>query len=105
MRPTYLIFLLLLGNILQAQTLVFGKITDAESNEPLPYVNIGIPGASIGTVSDEQGYYLIEIPPDKIIDSLYFSMVALPFKALKLIKLKEQTRSCSTLHLIQKLLL
>ena len=84
MRPTYLIFLLLLGNILQAQTLVFGKITDAKSNEPLPYVNIGIPGAGIGTVSDEQGYYLIEIPPDKIIDSLYFSMVGFAFQSFKI---------------------
>lgn len=84
MRPTYLIFLLLLGNILQAQTLVFGKITDAESNEPLPYVNIGIPGAGIGTVSDEQGYYLIEVPPDKIIDSLYFSMVGFAFQSFKI---------------------
>ena len=43
MRLTYLIFFLLLGNILQAQTLVFGKITDAELNEALPFVNIGIP--------------------------------------------------------------
>ena len=53
MRFTYFIFLLLLGNTLQAQTLVFGKIIDAEFNEPLPYVNIGIPGAGIVTVSDE----------------------------------------------------
>ena len=53
MRPTYFIFFLLIGSILQAQTMVFGKITDAEFNEPLPFVNIGIPGAGIGTVSDE----------------------------------------------------
>ena len=84
MRPTYLIFLLLLGNILQAQTVVFGKITDAEFNEPLPYVNIGIPGAGIGTVSDEQGYYLLEIPLDKINDSLYFSMVGFAFQSFKI---------------------
>ena len=84
MRLTYLIFFLLLGNILQAQTLVFGKITDAELNETLPFVNIGIPRAGIGTVSDEQGYYLLEIPPDKVNDSIYFSMVGFGFQSFKI---------------------
>ena len=84
MRFTYFIFLLLLGNTLKAQSLVFGKIIDAEFNEPLPYVNIGIPGAGIGTVSDEQGYYLLEIPPGNINDSLYFSMVGFAFQSFKI---------------------
>lgn len=84
MRPTYLIFFLLLGYILQAQTMVFGKIIDAEFNEPLPYVNIGIPGAGIGTVSDEAGYYLLEIPNNKINDSLYFSMVGFASQNFKI---------------------
>ena len=84
MRPTYLIFFLLLGYILQAQTMVFGKIIDAEFKEPLPYVNIGIPGAGIGTVSDEAGYYLLEIPNDKINDSLYFSMVGFASQNFKI---------------------
>ena len=84
MRPTYFILFLLLGNLLQAQTMVFGKITDAEFNQPLPYVNIGIPGAGIGTVSDEQGYYSLEIPPNNIKDSLYFSMVGFAFQSFKI---------------------
>ena len=84
MRPTYFIFFLLIGSILQAQTMVFGKITDAEFNEPLPFVNIGIPGAGIGTVSDEQGYYLLEIPSDKVNYSIYFSMVGFAFQSFKI---------------------
>lgn len=84
MRPTYLIFLFFLGNILYAQTTIFGKITDAEFNEPLPYVNIGIPGAGIGTVSDEAGYYLLEVPNHKINDSLYFSMVGFASQSFKI---------------------
>ena len=89
MRPTYLIFLFLLGNILYAQTTIFGKITDAEFDAPLPYVNIGIPGAGIGTVSDEAGYYLLEIPNDKINDSLYFSMVGFASQSFKIDQLDE----------------
>lgn len=45
MRLTYLILFLLLGNILQAQTMVIGKIIDAEFIEAFPFVNIWIPGA------------------------------------------------------------
>ena len=64
--------------------MVFGKITDAKFNEPLPFVNIGIPGAGIGTVSDEQGYYLLEIPSDKVNDSIYFSMVGFALQSFKI---------------------
>jgi hypothetical protein len=45
MRLTYLILFLLLGNILQAQTMVIGKIIDTEFIEAFPFVNIWIPGA------------------------------------------------------------
>lgn len=75
MRPTYFTFLFLLGTLLHAQTQIFGKITDVEFNAPLPYVNIGIPNAGIGTVSDEDGYYLLEIPKSLINKELRFSMV------------------------------
>lgn len=40
-----------------------GKVVDSETKEPLPYVNIGIFGKGIGTVSDEEG--LFHLPIDK----------------------------------------
>ena len=102
MRLTYFIFFLLLGNILQAQTMVFGKITDAEFIEALPYVNIGIPGAGIGTVSDEQGYYLLEIHPDKVNDSIYFSMVGFAFQSFKIDQIEGTKEKLLNVHFNQK---
>ncbi|MGB1449864.1 MAG: carboxypeptidase-like regulatory domain-containing protein [Flavobacteriaceae bacterium] len=75
MRPTYFTLLLFLGSILHAQIQIIGKITDGEFNDPLPYVNIGIPNAGIGTVSDEEGYFLLDIPANLIQKELRFSMV------------------------------
>jgi hypothetical protein len=74
MKPT-LFCLLLLCLPIQAQQLVFGQIHDAEFNTPLPYVNIGIPDQGIGTVSDEEGYYQLEIPDNLSSASILFSMV------------------------------
>ncbi len=34
---------------------------DARTKNPIPYVNIGIAGKNIGTVSDEQGNFVLEI--------------------------------------------
>ncbi|WKN32350.1 mucoidy inhibitor MuiA family protein [Porifericola rhodea] len=41
---------------------VRGKISDAETGEPLPGVNILIKGTSVGTVTDVNGEYHISIP-------------------------------------------
>lgn len=75
LSTSFFLFLFHLGHPLFAQTLVFGKITDAAFDAPLPYVNIGIPEAGIGTVSDEEGYYLLEIPTQFLDNEIRFSMV------------------------------
>ena len=38
-----------------------GQILDAKTEQPLPYVNIGIIGKGVGTVSDEEGFFYLEI--------------------------------------------
>ena len=35
-----------------------GKVLDATSNEPLPFVNIVVSGTSIGTVTDIDGHFV-----------------------------------------------
>jgi iron complex outermembrane receptor protein len=37
-----------------------GKILDLETKEPLPFVNIQIEGETLGTVSDEDGYFIFK---------------------------------------------
>ncbi|HWP81431.1 MAG TPA: TonB-dependent receptor [Bacteroidota bacterium] len=43
---------------------VSGKVTDAETQDPLPFVNIVVKGTSLGTATDESGQYTLRnIPP------------------------------------------
>ena len=63
-----------LGQFALAQkTIVTGKVIDAETEEPLPYVNVFFKGSKIGTTSDLNGYYRIETY--YATDSLQASMV------------------------------
>ena len=62
----YVLFLLvLILNYVSGfgQTELIGQVIDALTEEPIPYVNIGLVDENIGTVSDEQGYFQLEIDP------------------------------------------
>ena len=54
---------------------VEGRICDAESHQPLPYVNVGVPFENTGTVSGRDGRFRIQIKKSFLLDSLKFSMV------------------------------
>lgn len=55
------------------QLTVKGTVTDASSNEPLPGVSIVVEGTTMGTVTDLDGHYSINIPSQSSI--LVFSYV------------------------------
>jgi outer membrane cobalamin receptor len=73
MRRFYLlhfIMVLTLGSFtgLRAQTcIVQGKVMDEQTNEPLPFVNIGIKGLATGTFSDSNGLYHLELSKGEIV--------------------------------------
>ncbi|MFW6100929.1 MAG: carboxypeptidase-like regulatory domain-containing protein, partial [Bacteroidota bacterium] len=56
----------------QQQHEVSGTVTDAQSGEPLPGVNIVVEGTTTGTTTDMDGEYSIEAPEDA---TLVFSFV------------------------------
>jgi hypothetical protein len=60
-----------------------GLIVDDITNEPIPYVNIGILQKGVGTVSDEQGLFHLELYPSLIkpSDTLQFSSIG--YKTIK----------------------
>jgi len=61
---------------LGAQTSIIGLVLDSLTQEPLPYVNIGLQNKNIGTVSDEEGYFEFEVDAQKNNqDTLRFSMI------------------------------
>lgn len=42
-------------------TKIMGKVTDAETREPIPFVNILIPGTTFGILTDFEGRYALEL--------------------------------------------
>jgi len=52
-----------------------GLIYDAANDQPLPYVNITLPGQSIGTVSNSDGYFLFRCPAEFLDDTLMISHI------------------------------
>ncbi len=61
---------------LPAQT-IQSTILDFNTREPIPFVNIGILGKNIGTVSDTNGQFTLDIPQSEIVpkDTLRFSSI------------------------------
>ncbi|MGG5487870.1 serine hydrolase [Winogradskyella sp.] len=56
-----------------AQVKLAGKIINANSNEAIPYANIGILNTEVGTISNEDGSFSIQIPKEKLNSSIIFS--------------------------------
>ncbi len=76
-RVTRILYLVILGLWInypvQAQMQVEGRVTSSEDDAGLPGANILIKGTSVGTVTDLDGRYSIEIPSDESV--LVFSAV------------------------------
>ncbi len=71
MKNLFSIVLLFIGFSIQAQTTIIGRVIDAGSGEPLPYVAIRGVGVKVGAVTDFDGYYKIttELRVDTLISS------------------------------------
>jgi len=85
-----------------------GNIYDAKTNEPIPYVNIGIPKLAIGTVSDDQGFYKIKLTNNKdtiIISSIGYHQQKLTVRELlqnKYIYLEQQIHKIKEIEILSK---
>lgn len=74
MRTHFLILLFTLtSSILQAQVTVSGKVTDAESNDPLPGVAIVENGTTNGIITDANGNFSIDLTNSNV--TLSFSFI------------------------------
>ena len=60
-------------SVAQAQTKVRGTVTDGETGEPLPFVNIVFKGTTTGTITDVDGNFFIQAHVNS--DTLEFSMM------------------------------
>jgi len=55
-------------------TTITSRVLDAEDKTPLAYVNVGIPGKNVGTVTREDGSFTLDIDSLQMKDSLAISM-------------------------------
>lgn len=78
--------LLTCSTLLCAQSRISGKVIDATTEAPIPYVNIGIRQLATGTVSDSEGGYTLKVPrPDQIVtfSSIGYETTDIPGEALQ----------------------
>jgi TonB-linked SusC/RagA family outer membrane protein len=60
----------------QNEIQISGIVTDASTNEPLPGVAIAIKGTSIGTITDIDGKYSIQVMPGKTLQFSYIGYLS-----------------------------
>lgn len=68
-----LLLLFLTATLAQAQTVVRGKVTDANSGDPIPFVNVIFIGTSTGVTTDFGGAY--QLSTAEPVDSILISYV------------------------------
>jgi len=75
MKSSILILICLISHSIFGQNIADGIIKNAKTNEPVPYVNIGILNRDKGTVSNDKGEFLLEIPTEFINDTIKVSSI------------------------------
>jgi len=87
-RTITVLIILLLHFTLSAQIILSGVIRDSVAREILPYTNVWVANKNIGTISNDQGKYSLEIPSDLKYDSLTISYMGYHSKMIGINTLK-----------------
>lgn len=70
-------------------TKIMGRVTDAQTKEPIPFVNILIRGTTLGTLSDFEGNYALEFKANA--DSIRATLIGYEPQARAILKHQFQT--------------
>jgi hypothetical protein len=84
------LFLLWLLAAPASAQVIKGSVTDAKTGQPLPYVNIGVVGKSLGTVSNERGQYHLTFQESLASDTVRVSYLGYQPQLLTLRQLNAQ---------------
>jgi len=71
-----------IATIMPANKIITGKVTDGDDGLPLPGVNVMVKSSTIGTVTDLNGNFEIELPVNQ--DALVFSYIGMEVKEVQL---------------------
>ncbi|GAG92910.1 unnamed protein product, partial [marine sediment metagenome] len=61
---------------------ITGTVTGADDGAPLPGVSVSVKGTSIGTITDMNGFYSLDVPQNS--EALMFSFVGMATQELTL---------------------
>lgn len=92
-RLFYSVILILSFNTLCGQNNITGIIINETTKLPVEYVNIGIVGENIGTVSDEKGVYNLLLKDTDENHSILFSCIGYESHSIKISELKKNKNS------------
>ena len=103
-RKTFLFLFafLLCIPVLNAQYILQGRIIDALTKEPLLFVNVGVLKKELGTVSNEDGFFLLEVPDVFAKETLRFSMIGFDERDFQVTDLEAILLSNNTLVLAEQ---
>jgi hypothetical protein len=90
MKNVILSTILLIFNYSYSQSLTISGNVKTNSNKKLEYVNIGIKKKNVGTISNENGKFLITIDKSFLKDSLTFSYVGFKNLTIKIEDIKSR---------------
>lgn len=95
------LFVLLLStfSIVSFAQTINGTIADLQTKQVLPFVNIGIVGRDVGTVSDENGHFALSVPNIASTDTLRLSMVGYTTQIWVLADFLQKHEAQSTIYL------
>lgn len=69
---------------------ISGRVIEAESGEPLPFVNISLDGMAIGTISDFDGNYELQIPADSIKGETWLNFYSLGYEPKGIVLVEQE---------------
>lgn len=86
----FTLFLTLLTTAAALAQAISGRVTDAKTGQPLPFVNIGVVGKALGTVTNEQGQYQLTFKESLAADTVRISYLGYQPRLLTLGQLQTQ---------------
>ena len=100
--PLFLFVFLLGLAVLNAQYIIQGQVVDAFTKDPLPFVNIGVLKKELGTVSNEDGFFFLEVPDVYATETLRLSMIGFDTRDFQVAELETILLSNNTLVLAEQ---
>jgi hypothetical protein len=85
-----LLILLLKCNTISGQDIT-GVVINSGNNQPIEFVNIGIAGKNVGTVSDVNGRFTLSVDPEFYDDTLLFSVIGYDSQLVKISDLRNES--------------